>query len=89
MFEKQIWGQTHGRVVKFVHCVSAAQGFPGLDPGRRPHSSSSHAEAASHIAELERPTTRIYSYVLGGLGEKKKKLATDVSSRPIFKKKFF
>ena len=35
--------------------------------------SSSHAEAASHIAELEEPTTRIYNYVLGGFGEKKKK----------------
>ena len=34
--------------------------------------SSSHAEVASHIAELEGPT-RIYNYVLGGFGEKKKK----------------
>ena len=27
---------------------------------------------ASHIAELEGPTTGIYDYVLGGFGEKKK-----------------
>ena len=45
---------------------------------------SSHAEVAFHIAQPEALTTRIYNYVLGGLGEKKKrkkeKLATDVSS---------
>ena len=33
----------------------------------------SHAEAASHIAELERSTTRVYNYILGGFGEKKKR----------------
>ena len=49
------------------------------------HCSSGHAVAAFHI-ELERPTTRIYNYVLGLWGEKKKRreLATDVSSGPIF-----
>ena len=30
-------------------------------------------EAASHIAELEGPTTRIYNYALGGFGEREKK----------------
>ena len=40
---------------------------------------------ASHIAEPEGPTSRIYNYVLRGFGEKKKKrkkrrLATNVSS---------
>ena len=49
------------------------------------HCSSSHAEAAPHVAEPKGPTTRIYNYVLGVLWEKKKKeksrrLATDVSS---------
>ena len=39
-------------------------------------------------AELEGPTTRIYNYVLGCFGEKKeKRLATDVSSGPIKKKR--
>ena len=38
------------------------------------HHSSGHAEAATHTAELEGPTTRRYNYVLGGFGEKKKKL---------------
>ena len=47
--------------------------------------SSGHAEAGSHIAEPEGPTTRMYNYILGGFREKKKKkkkrrLATDVSS---------
>ena len=50
--------------------------------------SSGHAEVGSHMPQLEGPTTRICNYVLGGFGEKKKKkrLATDVSSGPIFKK---
>ena len=49
-----------------------------------------HAEALSHVAEPEGPTTRIHNYALRGFGEKKKKkrrLATDVSSGPIFKRK--
>ena len=35
--------------------------------------SSGHAEAASHIAQPEGPTTRMYNCVLGVFGEKKKK----------------
>ena len=50
--------------------------------------SSSHAEAASHIAQPEGPITRIYNYVLGGFGEKKKeekkwRFVTDVNSGAI------
>ena len=37
------------------------------------HRSSGHAEVASHIAQPEALTTRIYNYALGGFGEKKKK----------------
>ena len=49
------------------------------------HCSSGHAVVASHIGELECLTTRIYNYVLGLWGGgKKKRLATDVSSGPIF-----
>ena len=79
-------------MVKFAHSALAAQGFAGSDSGHRPtHHSSGHAEAASHIAEPEGPTTRIYNYVLGGFGEKKKKkktrrLVTDVSSGANLKK---
>ena len=36
------------------------------------HRSSSHAGVVSHIAQPEGPTTRIYNYVLGAFGEKKK-----------------
>ena len=45
------------------------------------HHSSGHAEAASHMEELEGPTARIYNYVLGLWGGKKKRerLATDVT----------
>ena len=45
---------------------------------------SGHAEAASHVPQLEGPATKIYNYVLGGFGEdkqkKKKRLATVASS---------
>ena len=36
------------------------------------HHSSGHAEAASHIAQTEALTTRIYNYILGGFEEQKK-----------------
>ena len=61
-------------MVGFTHFTLAVQGFDGLDPRCAPtHLSSSHAEMVSHIREPEGPTTRIYNYVLGGFGEKKKK----------------
>ena len=67
-------GQPHGQVVKFALSTLAASG------------SSSQAVIASHVEELEGQTTRIYNYVLGLWGAKQKRgrLATDVSSRPIF-----
>ena len=43
-----------------------------LGPGRR-DGSVPHAEAMSHTAQPEGPTSRIYNYILGGFGEKKKK----------------
>ena len=47
--------------------------FTSSDPGCGPmHCLSSHAEAASHIEELEVPTTRIYNYELGLWREKEK-----------------
>ena len=55
------------------------------------HCSSSHAEAASHMPQLEGPATKIYNYELGNFGEKKKKrkrrLAADASSGAKFKKR--
>ncbi|WP_261090198.1 hypothetical protein, partial [Streptococcus mitis] len=59
------------------------------------HCSLGHVEAASHMPQLEGPTTRRYNYVLGGFEEKRiflKRLATGVSSGPIFltkKKKLY
>ena len=37
------------------------------------HRSSGHAEVASHIAQAEVLTTRIYNYVQGALGEEEEK----------------
>ena len=48
--------------------------------------SSSHAEAASHTAQPEGPTTRIYNYVLGG-SEKKEKKKNRLATGPVFKKR--
>ena len=56
---------------------------PRVSPVSPWHLSSSHAEVASHMPQLEGPTTKTYNYVLGRFGEKKaekKKLATVVSS---------
>ena len=65
------WGWPRGQVVKFMRFTSVAQGFASLDPS----TAHPHAEAASHIVELEGSTTRIYNYVLGGLwGEEEKKI---------------
>ena len=51
------------------------------------HGSLGHAEAASHTPQLEGPTARIHNYVPGGSGDKKHRLARDVTSWPIFKKR--
>ena len=36
-----------------------------------------HVEVASHIPQLQGPTTRIYNYILGDFGEKKEKKKKD------------
>ena len=54
------------------------------------HCSSSHTEMASHIAQPGEPTTRIYNYVLGSFGEKKKEKKDwqqTLAQVSIFKKK--
>ena len=49
-------------------------GFHRFGPGGLTwHRSAGNAEAASHMAEPERPMIRIDNYVLGGFREKKKK----------------
>ena len=77
-----------GQVRIFCFC---GPGFPQLGSWvRTRHHSSGHAESASHIAQAEGPTTRMYNYVLGGFGEKKekkKRWATELAQVLIFKKK--
>ena len=59
-------------MVKFTRCAAAAEGFAGLDPGRR------HGTARQTTLRW-RPTCHNYrdsqlkvcNYVLGGFGEKK------------------
>src|SRR3712207_7195740 len=46
--------------------------FPYTTLFRSWHHSSGHTEGASHMPQLEGHTTRIYNYVLGGFGEKKR-----------------
>ena len=63
-----------GRVIKFALSALVAQRFAGWDPGQG-HGTAcqGHAEVASQVAQPEGPTTRIYNYVVGSFGEKKKK----------------
>ena len=74
-----------GRVVRFV----PSPGFHWFGSWAQTyHNLSSHAEVVSHIVELE--YTTMYWRALRRRGKKqkyKKRLATDVSSGPIFKGK--
>ena len=74
-------------MVKFTRSASAAQGFTGSHPG--------HGPGTGHQIMLRRHptkpglTTKIYNYVLGGFGEKKKEKDWQqlLAQVPIFKKK--
>ena len=62
-------GRPRGLAVK---CTRSATGGPGSDPGRAPtHRFSGHAEAVSHIQQLEGCAAMTYSYLLGLWGKKK------------------
>ena len=60
-------------MVEFSPSASAARvsmvQIPGADMAPLP----GHAEVASRMPQPEALTARVYNYVLGGLGEKKKK----------------
>ena len=72
--EVALEGLAHGRVVKFMRSAAGGSGFHQFESWAwRWHRSSSHAEAASYMLELEGPTTKIYNYVSGCFGEKKEK----------------
>ena len=86
------WGLPCGRVVKFVSSTSTAQGFMVRIWEQTWHPSIGHAEAASHMPQLEGPTTKIYNYVLGGFGEKKQGITKEdwqqlLAQVPILKEK--
>ena len=86
ILKREFWGRPRGLV---VGCTRSAAGSPGLDPGHAPtHRFSGHAEATSHIQQLEGCATMTYNYLLG-LGGKKKGggLVIDVSSEPVFLRK--
>ena len=75
-------------MVKFACSASVAQGFAYSDPGHGHGITLAHAETASHIASQKDLRLEHTTMYWGGFGEKKKKtkrLAIDVSSRPIFK----
>ena len=79
--KEHLWGWPRGGVVKFMCSLSVAQGFTGSDPGHGCGTAHQAIEAASHTAQPEAFTTRIYNCVLGDFGkEKKGRLATVVSS---------
>ena len=62
-------GRPRGLAVK---CARSAAGGPGSDPRHAlTHRFSSHAEATSHIQQLEGCATMTYNYLLGLWGKKK------------------
>ena len=79
-------GQPRGLV---VNCASSATDGPGSDPRRtQMHRLSGHAEATSHIQQLEGCATMTYNYQLGLWGKNKGGgLAIDVSSELVFLRK--
>ena len=85
-------GQPRGRVVKFLYSTAGGPVFHQFESWARTwHHSSSHAAAASHMPQLEGPTTKNTQLCTGDLwGEKgknkifkkKKELYTD-KARPL------
>ena len=67
-------GQPRGRVVKFACSAAGSPAFRRFESWVQTwHCSSSHAEAASHMPQLEGPTTKSIQLCTWGLwGEKGK-----------------
>ena len=74
LFLIEIQGWPHGRMVGFVRSTSVAQGFPSSDPGRT-HGTTHQTMLRRHPTchNQKDPQLKIYSYILGGFGEKKEK----------------
>ena len=70
--KKRYWGWPRGWVVKFVGSAIGGPVFRRFESWARTwHCSSNHAEAASHMPQLEGPTTKNIQLCTGGLwGEK-------------------
>ena len=67
-------GRSHGQVVKFAHSAAGGPVFRWFASWARTwHSLLSHAEAASHMPQLEGPTTKNVQLCLGGLWGAKEK----------------
>ena len=65
-------------MVQLARSALTAQGFAESDPGHGLGTThQANAEAVSHIAQPEGPTTRVYNCVLGGFGERKIKKKKD------------
>ena len=71
----EIWGWPRGGVVEFARSAAGGPVFCWFESWARTwHCSSGHAEAASHMPQLEGPTTKNIQLCTGGLwGEKGKK----------------
>ena len=82
------WSWPCGQVVKFMCSASVAQGFPGSHPGCGP-STAHQAMLRQHPTQQNQKDLQLeYTTMFwGSLGRRRKKLATDVSSGPIFKQK--
>ena len=76
-FKKAVFrGRPHGRVVKFAHSAAGGPVFRQFESWAWTwYRSSSHAEVASHMPQLEGPTTKNIQLCTRGLwGEKGKKI---------------
>ena len=79
-------GQPHGWVVKLAHSAAGGPVFWQFKAWAQTwYYSSSHAEAVSHMPQLEGSTTKIYNHVPGGFGEKKEKENKIFKKNKIFK----
>ena len=68
------WGCPRGRVVKFVRSPAGGPVFHWFESWARTwHCSSNHAELASHMPQLEGPTTKNIQLCTGGLWREKGK----------------
>ena len=75
-FERKIRGWPCGRVVKLSRSAAGSPVFRWFESWAQTwHCSSNHSEAASHMPQLEGPTTKNIQLCAGGLwGEKGKKI---------------